>query len=169
MNFPDRNTPSGALINSYLKNSSNFCDEGIHLLFTLNRWEAKNQMEKLLKEGTTLIVDRYSYSGIAFSAAKGLDFDWCKAPEEGLLKPDSVLLLTLSPESMAKRGGFGNERYEIPEFQQNVSKIYNRLKDNNWKVIDADKTVDDLNNELLRIVNEVIDKYEYQAIDNLKF
>lgn len=28
--------------------------------------------------GTTLIVDRYSYSGIAFSSAKGLDFQWCK-------------------------------------------------------------------------------------------
>lgn len=28
--------------------------------------------------GTTLIVDRYSYSGVAFSTAKGLDIQWCK-------------------------------------------------------------------------------------------
>lgn len=27
-------------------------------------------MLKLLKEGTTLIVDRYAYSGVAFTAAK---------------------------------------------------------------------------------------------------
>lgn len=35
-------------------------------------------MESKLKSGTTLIVDRYSYSGVAFSSAKGLDFEWCK-------------------------------------------------------------------------------------------
>ena len=35
-------------------------------------------MESKLLGGTTLIVDRYSYSGVAFSAAKGLDIEWCK-------------------------------------------------------------------------------------------
>ena len=35
-------------------------------------------MESKLREGITLLVDRYSYSGVAFSAAKGLDLDWCK-------------------------------------------------------------------------------------------
>lgn len=35
-------------------------------------------MELKLKSGTTLIVDRYSYSGVAFSSAKGLDIEWCK-------------------------------------------------------------------------------------------
>jgi len=35
-------------------------------------------MESKLVSGTTLIVDRYSYSGVAFSAAKGLDIEWCK-------------------------------------------------------------------------------------------
>lgn len=68
-------------------------------------------MEKLLNDGVTLIVDRYSFSGVAFSAAKGLDFDWCKAPEKGLLKPDLVLFLQLSTAAIEKRGGFGDERY----------------------------------------------------------
>lgn len=35
-------------------------------------------METKLKGGTTLILDRYSYSGVAFSCAKGLDLEWCK-------------------------------------------------------------------------------------------
>jgi thymidylate kinase len=35
-------------------------------------------MEAKLREGTTLVVDRYSFSGVAFSAAKGLDLNWCK-------------------------------------------------------------------------------------------
>lgn len=76
----------------------------------MNRWEAKSDMEQLLAEGTTLIVDRYSYSGVAFSAAKGLDLDWCKAPEAGLLKPDLVLFLTLTEEAAKARSGYGEER-----------------------------------------------------------
>jgi dTMP kinase len=101
MNFPDRSTDSGKLIDSYLRCKENFNDETIHLLFTLNRWEVKNKMENLLKSGTNLIVDRYSYSGVAFSAAKGLDFEWCKAPEKGLLKPDLVVYLTLTVISLS--------------------------------------------------------------------
>ncbi|KAK7835519.1 thymidylate kinase [Quercus suber] len=55
-------------------------------------------METKLKTGTTLIVDRYSYSGVAFSSAKGLALEWCKAPEIGLLAPDLVLYLDIQPE-----------------------------------------------------------------------
>jgi hypothetical protein len=44
-------------------------------------WERSALMERKLREGTTLIVDRYSFSGVAFTAAKekpGLDLEWCK-------------------------------------------------------------------------------------------
>lgn len=71
MNFPNRSTDCGKLINAFLTNQQDFDHETIHLLFTMNRWESKKQMERLLNEGTSLIVDRYSYSGVAYSAAKG--------------------------------------------------------------------------------------------------
>ncbi|XP_062550472.1 thymidylate kinase [Armigeres subalbatus] len=157
MNFPDRTTQCGALINSYLTNKDNFTDEGIHLLFTLNRWEAKLEMEQLLQSGVSLVVDRYSYSGVAFSAAKGLNMDWCKGPEAGLIKPDLVLLLTLTAEAMAKRGGFGNERYEVPTLQKKVMEKFHTLKDDSyWRVIDADKKEDTLTTELCEMVMESI-------------
>lgn len=163
MNFPNRATPSGKLIDSYLTNKSDFTDEGIHLLFTLNRWEAKKEMETKLLKGTTIIVDRYSYSGVAFSSAKGLKFDWCKAPETGLLKPDLVLYLTLSTEALSKRVGFGEERYETPELQKKVSEMFLRLKDDvSWTVVDADKTSDELTSELrnyaIKTINNSCDK-----------
>lgn len=71
LNFPNRSTESGQMINAFLTNQSDFAQETIHLLFTINRWESKKSMEQLLREGTTLVVDRYSYSGIAYSMAKG--------------------------------------------------------------------------------------------------
>ncbi len=39
-----------------------------------------------LRAGVTLVVDRYAYSGVAFTAAKGLpglDRGWCMAPDTG--------------------------------------------------------------------------------------
>lgn len=51
MNFPNRETPTGKIIDAYLRNKENLTDEGIHLIFTANRWEAKQEMEMELKAG----------------------------------------------------------------------------------------------------------------------
>lgn len=103
-------------------------------------------------------MDRYSFSGVAFSAAKGLDFEWCRLPEKGLLKPDLVVYLTLTAEAMARRGGFGIERYETSEMQKNVKKMYERMIETPlWQVIDADKTMDDLTDELESLVANKIE------------
>lgn len=70
MNFPDRTTVTGKLITEYLMNKTEISDEAIHLLFSANRWELCKKMERMLNDGITLIVDRYAFSGVAFSAAK---------------------------------------------------------------------------------------------------
>ena len=69
-------------------------------------------MEAKLKVGTSLIVDHYSYSSVAFSLAKGLDLSWCKVPKVGLPNPDLVLYLDITPEIAAEHGDYGGERYE---------------------------------------------------------
>lgn len=168
MNFPNRQTPSGKLIDAYLQNKENISDEGIHLLFSVNRWEAKKEMESELMAGTTLVVDRYSYSGVAYTAAKGLDFEWCKMPEKGLLKPDVVLYLTLTAGSMARRSGYGDERYDIPEFQQKVMNMFLKMEEKPvWQIVDADKTETDLSDELLACVTERLRGIDHKAISTL--
>nr|XP_029117867.1 thymidylate kinase isoform X2 [Elaeis guineensis]XP_029117868.1 thymidylate kinase isoform X2 [Elaeis guineensis] len=136
--FPDRRTNIGTMISSYLANESQLDDQAVHLLFSANRWEKRLLMENKLWSGTTLVVDRYSYSGVAFSAAKGLDIEWCKAPETGLIAPDLVLYLDLPPEEASKRGGYGIERYEQLEFQRCVAHQYQKLRDTTWKVEDIE-------------------------------
>ncbi|PIA28730.1 hypothetical protein AQUCO_06700034v1, partial [Aquilegia coerulea] len=150
--FPDRNTCVGGMISSYLANKSELDDHTIHLLFSANRWEKRSLMESKLKSGTTLIVDRYSYSGVAFSSAKGLDIEWCKAPEIGLLAPDLVLYLDIPPEKAAERGGYGGERYEQLEFQQKVSQQYHILRDPTWQIVDARLPMEDVEKQLRELV-----------------
>ncbi|PKA46704.1 dTMP kinase [Apostasia shenzhenica] len=133
--FPDRSTNIGKIISSYLTDNSQLDDQTVHLLFSANRWEKRWLMENKLRNGTTLVVDRYSYSGVSFSAAKGLDIEWCKAPEQGLIAPDIVVYLDIFPEEAAKRGGYGIERYEQLEFQGKVAHCYKILCNSSWKVL----------------------------------
>lgn len=73
MVFPDRTTNTGRLINEYLSNKDcKLNDEAIHLLFAANRWENVDKIKKLIYEGITIIIDRYSYSGMVYSMAKSI-------------------------------------------------------------------------------------------------
>ena len=76
MRFPDRTTSIGTTINSYLTNAQEMDDRAIHLLFAANRWEAAANIRQKLAAGVTIVCDRYSYSGVAFTSAKpGMDLD----------------------------------------------------------------------------------------------
>lgn len=100
--YPDRTTVIGGLINSYLQSSEELNDQAIHLLFSANRWESSNTVEKKLLEGTHLVCDRYAYSGVAYSGAKGLDLNWCKAGDKGLPAPDCIFYLDIPVDDAVK-------------------------------------------------------------------
>eukprot|EP00158_Paraphelidium_tribonemae_P008054 Partr_v1_DN28450_c1_g1_i1_m41803 putative thymidylate kinase len=161
--FPDRSTAIGQCINDYLTNANGvqeLSDQAIHLLFSANRWESMDAMRAALNSGITLIVDRYAYSGVAFSCAKGLDYEWCKSSDIGLLSPDAVLFMDLPAKVMISRGGFGQERYETVYFQQKVRLQFDRwigASDSEWIVVDACPGPDVVFENVLDIVRRVID------------
>ncbi|KAH0815531.1 thymidylate kinase isoform X2 [Tenebrio molitor] len=170
--FPDRSTHIGGLIDKYLKQKSHLCDEAIHLMFTANRWEKKEEMERLLKQGVTLVVDRYSFSGIVYSSIKkNMKLHWCQEPENGLLRPDLVFLLTLSENEMAKRPNFGDERYENTETQEKVAKAFLDMsrEQGDWEVVPADGTIEDVHKVLLERAVKKIAEVERKSIRNLNF
>lgn len=128
---PDRTTPTGQIINQYLSSSATLPDQSIHLLFTANRWEAAPTIAALLAQGVTVVCDRYYYSGMVYSAAKGnpsLGLGWARAPEAGLPRPDAVVFLDLDEGKARERGGFGEERYETAEMQRRVRGLFWGLK-----------------------------------------
>merc|ERR1719159_1610089 len=96
--FPNRALASGILIDLYLRRKIEMSDEAIHLLFSANRWEAAANIVEELKNNVTVVCDRYAFSGVAYSAAKGLSFEWCQSPDVGLPVPDCVFFFHLSPE-----------------------------------------------------------------------
>jgi len=156
LKFPDRATAIGKMIDAYLRSESELDDHAIHLLFSANRWELAPTIQAHLASGTTVIADRYAFSGIAFSAQKGprlnLTYEWCKAPEVGLPAPDLTLFLDINPETAMQRGGYGEERYEKQDVQTRVRQIFARIGkemgNDRWVLIDAgrerEKVADDI-------------------------
>ena len=53
----------------------------------------------------------------------GLDQQWCKHSETGLVKPDCLMYMEISEEAAKKRGGFGEQRTKRPEMQKNVRSL----------------------------------------------
>jgi len=158
MRFPDRTTKLGQVIDGYLQNKEELNDHVIHLLFSANRWEKTSEMKKALEAGQHVIIDRYAFSGVAFSAAKeGMDLEWCRQPDRELPKPDLVCFLDVSPEEASKRGNYGNEKYEKVEFQAKVRDNYKKLIEDNWEVIPTDgKTLDQVFEEVESVVKNVL-------------
>nr|XP_030706163.1 thymidylate kinase isoform X6 [Globicephala melas] len=104
LRFPERSTEIGKLLSSYLEKKSEVEDHSVHLLFSANRWEHVPLIKEKLSQGITLVVDRYAFSGVAFTSAKELQL-----------------------AEAAARGEFGRERYESSPFQQRALQCFQQL------------------------------------------
>ena len=148
--FPDRSTAIGGLLNNYLTEKSNMDDHAVHLLFSANRWEVLPQIIDALKAGRMVVCDRYAFSGIAYSAAKGLDLPWCAWPDVGLPLPDVTIFLDVDDHVAMQRSEYGQERYEKQAFQSAVRTHFNMLESmvrssgSEWVRIDACGSVDNV-------------------------
>ncbi|KAL4923742.1 bifunctional thymidylate/uridylate kinase [Aspergillus undulatus] len=165
--FPDRTTAIGKLIDGYLRGQSHLDDHSIHLLFSANRWELAQEIESDIANGNTIIIDRYSYSGAVYSAAKAnpsLSLQWAWQPEIGLPKPDLCLFLSISPDEAAKRGGFGGERYENETLQTRVRELFTTVfdlqLDSNIKTVDAGKSFEEVSRDISKIVTDALERVD---------
>lgn len=145
MRFPERSTPIGQTIDAYLKNTTELDDKTLHQMFCKNRWEFNDSILRDLTQGKTIIADRYAYSGVAYSAAKGIDLEWCKEGDIGLTAPDKVFFMDMDVLAATKRGNYGEERYEKREFQEKVRNVFHSLaKESNWFKVDATLPMDEI-------------------------
>ncbi|KAL0265790.1 UNVERIFIED_CONTAM: hypothetical protein PYX00_011505 [Menopon gallinae] len=121
--FPNRNSATGQVIDKYLGGMITLPPEAAHLLFSANRWE----MRQFILENravSLLLCDRYFYSGIVYTHAKGIDLGWCSGPDTGMPLPDLVFFIDTHPSVVSHRAGFGAERYERMRFLERVHEGY---------------------------------------------
>jgi dTMP kinase len=117
-----------------------------------------------LKAGTTVLVDRYAYSGVVYSMARGTFARWDEAmrADEGLVAPDIVFHLD-TPDAAALSVRYSTpdaEIYDDHDFQRKVQKTFwdfrDQLSTDTWQTIDARNDVDTIHNNVVHFADAVI-------------
>ncbi|PFH33960.1 thymidylate kinase [Besnoitia besnoiti] len=93
------------------------------------------------------------------TAATGSPFDgeFCRASEQGLLAPDAVFYLDITPEEAQKRGGYGDELYEQLAVQERVHGAYKQFEDlPYWRRIPAGVSPEALHEKIAEELKLVI-------------
>mmetsp|Transcript_53897 Transcript_53897/g.125360 ORF Transcript_53897/g.125360 Transcript_53897/m.125360 type:complete len:293 (+) Transcript_53897:74-952(+) len=166
MCFPDRHTPVGTLIDLYLRRKIELTDEAIHRLFSANRWETAQTIVDELNTGTMIVCDRYAFSGVAYSAAKGLDLAWCQEPDRGLPAPDGVFFMHIDEKVGASRADFGDERYENADMQARVRVQFRQEELRagvSWHDVDGARDIETIHSEIRDAVQAILTVKEHGA------
>jgi dTMP kinase len=158
-NFPKRDSLIGKTIDSILKGSETTSPDCLAMLFAAERRHRQSEIFQCL-EKNHIICDRYSTSGIVYGEARGLDPEWLRSLEKGLIKPDLVFLFKLSFEYLKTR--FENckdkELLEFESLQIQAAEIFEReYKENTQSVnfieVDASKPLEEISDFIINQIH----------------
>ena len=136
LSFPDKTTPTGKLIDKCLSEKDDSNLQWLHLLFAANKFEKLQEILTHLNSGTHVIIDRYIYSGIAYSLASNMDYTWSYILHTGLPIPDMTIML--ETDSMFNWNTPKTDLFENEKFQQDVKNCYDSIAKQNWIIINTD-------------------------------
>ena len=137
--FPDYTTPLGRQLKAYLAGKIQLDLHSIHLLYAANKWELSGELANRIRRGGVVIVNRYSPSNLAYGIAHGLSRAWLNSIEEGLPKPDVVVVLDVSPRTSFNRKIRERDLHESDlTYLKSVRRAYLRLaRKYRWKIVDG--------------------------------
>ncbi|CDR96868.1 thymidylate kinase, putative [Babesia bigemina] len=172
LKFPCVDTKCGKVLVEHLASRDAVRSRrAIHLLFSANRWEMMKEVVSTLESGTHILMDRYAFSGVAYSVgAENLSYEWCIWPDDGLVSPDLVIYLDNPATVSASRSNFGKaptqpsahaaqgeERYEEVCKLEAVRRVYDQFRVLPfWQCFDATQSKEDLSNEIYEAIAPVL-------------
>jgi len=146
----------GGLIKAALRGEWRTNPATLQLLFAADRSHHVNQqILPALKQGKIVITDRYKYSSIAYGSLD-CDREWLIKINSIFPKPHVLIVLDVPAEVALKRiakSRFGFELFEnnrLEIVRQNFLKLAER---ENGFVVDASESIDQVQNEILRIIS----------------
>jgi len=156
LSFPAYETIIGKEIRKFLDGSVNYPQQVRAMLYAANRWEKKAELEATLSKTDVTIVDRYSGSNLAYGVSNGLELEWLLNLEDGLPKPDLVLLLDASPTKLVPRRGDRKDSYERNiGLQEKARDAYLGLaKRFGWRIVNADGGIEETSGGIISAVSQ---------------
>ena len=154
--FPDYKTPIGKEIRQYLDGKRKFPPQVIHCLLAANRWEKLNEIKKSQEKNSVLIMNRYYQSNLIYGIANGLKSKWLENLDDGLPKPNLVILLDVTQKESFSRQKTNRDKFEANEvFSRKISILYKKIaKKKHWNIIDASQSKKEIHEEILKIFSK---------------
>lgn len=142
--FPVYETTLGKEIRRFLDGKVGYPPQVRAMLYAANRWETKEELERLISRTDVVIVDRYSGSNYAYGISSGLPLDWLMGLESGLPTPELTLLLDAPPADLAPRRGSKDSYERNMGLQANARQAYAELAARfGWTVVDANRGINE--------------------------
>ena len=156
--FPDYQTDVGKLIHKYLTSGEMPPNpEILHLLYAANRYEIRDTINFHLEEGYVIIMNRYYQSNMVYGHVNGLELEWLSTLDKNMPRSDLTIILDVPVQVTYTRSTtMGANRFEqTKEFIERVREIFLAVADKeNWKVVDADRSMQDVNQDIVKIVED---------------
>lgn len=149
--------PAGKLINEYLRggNPYNFIPRELQLLHYIDRITFEPILKNKLDKGINIVAEDYFGTAVAWGAGAGVDRKLLEYFYSFIYKEDLAILFdgerfTGSIEKNHKHENDGALTARVRQVHLDIAKKYN------WIRIDANKTIDEIHKDILKIVKEKI-------------
>ncbi len=156
--FPNYATPIGRQLKLYLAGRTRFDFHAVHLLYAANKWENAVSIDREVKLGRVVIMNRYTPSNLAYGIAHGLSLNWLEPLEKDLPRPDLVLILDISPKvSFMRKRRLRDVHEENLSYLRQVRHAYLRLaRKHRWKIIAGERDAEVVCLELWKYVKPLL-------------
>jgi dTMP kinase len=161
MSYPDRTSPVGRAIYSYLEKESEKIDA--HVLTLLFLADFKKDVEDIKSFEGVVICDRYWISTLVYQQVQGVprEFILSLISKLELPQPDLIVYIDISPETSIRRK---SKEKRLDAFERNVEflrrvretylKEVGRMK--NAVIVDGEKGVEEVFREIVKVVDELL-------------
>ncbi|HNY59022.1 MAG TPA: dTMP kinase [Bacteroidales bacterium] len=170
--FEPTDKPIGKLIRDIFNHKSNADQRTIAALFAADRLEhilnKENGIIKMLKEGFTVITDRFYLSSYAYHGVH-VPVDWviqCNMLSAELIRPDLNIFIDIDPELGMKRLKKGRNSLEMFETLENQKKVRDKYFEIMEKlkfqekifVTDGNRPVELIAEDIWKVVENILDR-----------
>ncbi|HKM40474.1 MAG: dTMP kinase [Patescibacteria group bacterium] len=149
--------PSGQILNDYLRNANpnNLNPREAQIIYTLNRTQFQNELEKKLQDGYYIIAEDYTGTGLAWGQGAGVNIEFLENINQHLLQEDLAILF--DGERFKNSIEANHKHEEDDEFSHRVRQIHLDLaKKFNWKVVPANLSREEVAEKIWQIVKKNI-------------
>jgi dTMP kinase len=154
MNFPNYSTFSGIEIHRHLKGKTLYNPYALHVLFTLNRYEEKPLIERLLDEGSIIVMNRYYQSNIIYGLADGITrHEWLESLDGEMPQANLIIILDISVEESMSRNLNPDVNEQDKNYLRKVRSFFIKYADAyGWKIVDAsNKSKEEIHRDVVKI------------------